>query len=329
MASTRKVAAVLVAGTLALGVTACGGEENAVPQAGTSGDFPLTVSDCGRDFTIEERPERILTMGSTASTLMWAAGATDAITTRAYESVSDLGPAEAALQDVPLISNDQDLSLEVIIGQNPDLVITYGLNLTTQEDLAAAGIDSIVNSGFCDGGGSGPADGPVTFEDDVFPDIELYGRIAGTQDAARAKVVELRERVAAVAQQPQNPAVTTAAAIGVDGSTVNAYGVPSLTHNQIETLGLTDVFSDVDQRFAELSIEELIARDPDFIILISGGGGIEEGRALQNLRSLPGASEVTAIRENRIVPLESPYLLGGPLAIDGLETMAETIAGYR
>lgn len=48
----------------------------------------------------------------------------------------------------------------MIIGQNPDLVITYGLNLTTQEDLAAAGIDSIVNRGYCDGGGSGPADGP-------------------------------------------------------------------------------------------------------------------------------------------------------------------------
>lgn len=168
-------------------------------------------------------------------------------------------------------------------------MIAYGLNLTTQEDLAAAGIDSIVNSGFCDGGGSGPADGPVTFEDDVFPDIELYGRIAGTEEAATEKVAELRARVAAVADQPPNPAVTTAAAIGLDGTNLRAYGVASLTHEQIETLGLTDVFSDIKERLVDVSLEEFIARDPDVVIVLSGGGGVEE-MPVETLRGLPGAS---------------------------------------
>lgn len=59
MASTREIAAVLIVNTLVLGVSACGSDENAVPEASTSGGFPLTVSDCGREFTIEERPERI------------------------------------------------------------------------------------------------------------------------------------------------------------------------------------------------------------------------------------------------------------------------------
>lgn len=267
-------------------------------------------------------------MGSTASTLMWAAGATDAITTRAFESVSDLGPAQSALEDIPLISNDNDLTLEVILGQGPDLVITYGLNLTTQEDLAAAGIDSIVNSGFCDGGGSGPADGPVTFEDDVFPDIELYGRIAGTEEAATQKVAELRQRVAAVAEQPRNPDITTAAAIGLDGTNLRAYGVASLTHKQIETLGLTDVFGDISERLADVSVEEFIARNPDVVILLSGGGGVEE-QPLETLRGLAAVAGVTAIRENRIIPLESPYLLGGPLGVDGLEAMAAAISSYQ
>ncbi len=322
----RTVLATVLTGAL---LSACGDGGSAEPSTGAQNGFPMTVSDCGREFTISQRPERILTMGSTASTLMWAAGATDAITARAYESVSTLGPAQEALSDVPLISDDQDLSLEVILGQTPDLVITYGLNLTTQEDLAAAGVDSIVNKGFCDGGGSGPADGPVTFEDDVFPDIELYGRIAGTEEAASEKVTELRRRVAAVADAPRNPAVRTAAAISVEGNSVRAYGLPSLTHNQIEILGLTEVFGDLPERITDVSLEELIERDPDVVIVIAGGGGIEEGVAVDNVRALSGGDEVTAIRENLIIPLESPYLLGGPLAVDGLETMAEAISGYR
>ncbi|MGH3902034.1 MAG: ABC transporter substrate-binding protein [Pseudonocardiaceae bacterium] len=319
-----RVLPALLAGLLVLPACAAADE---TPERADDG-FPLTVQDCDREFTIEQRPERILTMGSTASTLMWAAGATGAITTRAFESVSDLGPAQAALEGVPLISNDNDLTLEVILGQDPDLVITYGLNLTTQADLAAAGIDSIVNSGFCDGDGSGPADGPVTFEDDVFPDIELYGRIAGTEEAAEQKVAELRRRVAAVAEQPRNPEIITAAAIGLNGTNLRAYGVASLTHQQIETLGLTDVFGDIPERLADVSVEEFIARDPDVVILLSGGGGVEK-QPLETLRGLAEVAGVTAIRENRIIPLESPYLLGGPLGVDGLEAMAEAVSGYR
>ena len=122
--------------TTALLVTACGADGGAGPAA-VAPDFPMTVSDCGRPLTLPDRPRRILTMSSTSSTLMWAAGAAEKITTRSYESVSDLGPAQQALANVPLASNDIDLSLETILEQRPDLVITAGLNITTPQDLAA------------------------------------------------------------------------------------------------------------------------------------------------------------------------------------------------
>ncbi len=324
----RKALPALVAGLV---LSACGsdGNSNSAAPPDPASAFPMTVADCGRDVVLDKRPERVLTMGSVAATLMWAAGATDKISNRANEGGVSLGPAQQALHKVPLISPNQELSREVIIGQQPDLVISYGLNMTTWQDLEAAGIKSIVNAGFCDGSGSGPnPDGDVDF-DDVYADIELYGRILGTGAAATQTVADLRQRVTAVGDQFRGrpSSARTAAALTLSGGVVRAYGFPNMTHAQIETLGLTDVFADIKERVAEVSVEELIKRDPDFLIFLAGGAqSATRADVEQALRTLPGVDRVTAVREGSYVLLESPFILGSPLAVDGLEAMAEELA---
>ena len=51
--------------------------------------------------------------------------------------------------------------------------------------------------------------------------------------------------------------------------------------------------------------------------------------ATDALRAQPGVDGVTAFREGRIITLEAPFALGSPLAVDGLETMARDLAGFR
>lgn len=322
-----------LAATLLLG--ACGSGDSGGSSGSGSSDgegFPMTVSDCGRKVVLERRPERVLTSGSSAATLMWAAGATDRIVTRASEGGAPLGPATKALADIPQISTADDLSREVIIGQSPDLVISAGLNATTAEDLDAAGIPSLVNAGFCDGTGSGPnPDGDIDF-DDVYADITLYGRIFGTSDKAAAKVRELERRVAAVHGEAGRYGVKRAAAILVDGRSVTAYGRLSMTHTQIGTLGLDDVFGDLGPRINEINVETLIERNPEVLIVMYDGQGVaakDPAQVRADLRALPGADQVDAIREDRIVTLEAPYLLGSPLAVDGLEKMAAELTARK
>jgi iron complex transport system substrate-binding protein len=94
-------------------------------------------------------------------------------------------------------------------------VISYGLNMTSAQDLEAAGIKSIVNAGFCDGTGSGPnPDGDVDC-DDVYADIELYGRIFGTEAAATQMVADLRRRVTAVRDRFRNATSSVSTAAGL------------------------------------------------------------------------------------------------------------------
>lgn len=67
----------LVVGVLVLGACGDGGSEGAV-----SGDVPITVDSCGRQVTIEDSPERMLTVESVAAPLVAAAGAADKIIAR-------------------------------------------------------------------------------------------------------------------------------------------------------------------------------------------------------------------------------------------------------
>lgn len=129
----------------------------------------------------------------------------------------------------------------------------------------------------------------MTFEDDVFSDIELYGRIFGTEDAAAAAVAELRGRVAAVEERfADAPQRRTAAVTDAEGG-LGSYGRLSIAHNQMQALGLRNVFADQPERFFEPNIEEIISRDPQVLILLfdnvgetaehrGGAGGLPTAR---------------------------------------------------
>lgn len=305
--------------------TACGSTGTARQDAAAG--FPMTVDSCGREVTIEQPPQSVLTMGTDAPTLMAAAGAAERIDTRAAEFGFPLGRLRDELADIPLISPNQEPSKEVIIGTGADLVISYGLNGTSPQALAAAGIDTLVPSGRCDASTGGPAQAGVTFGD-VYRDIALYGRLFGTEKQAAESVKNLRARVAAVKKQAQGR-TATAAAVYFSGNALGAYGSSSMAHTQMQALGLTNVFADTHKRTFEVSLEEFIARDPDVVIVLIGSGpGATAQKAKQKLRALPGAETVTAIQQGRIISIGYTYLGGGPLAVDGLAKMAKQLEDF-
>lgn len=301
------------------GLTACGAP--ATPPQDAARGFPMTLDRCGHAVTIEKRPTRVLTMGTDAPTLLAAAGAADRIDVRAAEFGFPLGRYRDELSGIPLISARQEPSKEVIIGTGADLAITYGLNRTAPEALAAVGIDTLVPSGRCDGSAGGTAADTIGFSD-VYRDIRRYGELFGTREQAAKAISDLRARVAAVRGSARGPA-RTAAAVYFSGNSLGAYGSSSMAQTQFETFGLTNVFADTGKRQFETSVEQFVAADPDVVVVLVGNTpGATARQVIDKLRALPGAENVTAIREGRIIPLGYTFLGGGPLAVDGLEKIA-------
>lgn len=313
----------LVVGLLVLGAcgdTAATSQSDPTDQRPTEA-FPMTISSCDREVIFANSPERVLTVGSVAAPLVAAAGAADKILLRTFETASFPGEYEPALRAVPLIAPaNQELSREEIIARGADLVISFEGAANSAEDLEAAGINLLVNKGYC-------ADAEGDFED-IFADIALYGRLLGTADAASEEVRELRERVAVVKEQAtSNPAGRRATALifARDGGSLSAYGNTSTVDKQMAILGLTNVFDDVDKRNFEAGIEEIIARDPEVIILLTQGDQTEDS-VQELLLARAELRDVTAVRNDDVVVLPFGFTGPSPVAVEGLEIMASKLA---
>jgi iron complex transport system substrate-binding protein len=315
----------LVAGMLAL--VGCGG--NTPDQATTISRGPLTVENCGEQVTINEPPQRVVILGSSPIPLVEAAGVLNRVVAKAGEFPDALytDKTRSALNAIPTIGEGENASggvqiaQEVVIAQQPDLVIGYETETITRSGLAEAGIPLLILPAFC----SRPEQQPANVGlDNVYEQVEFYGRVFGTEKEAAASIANLRDRVAAVEKSSDSSTAGTAATLFLQlgGGTINAYGQRSIAHAQMEKMGFTNVFGDTDKRNFEVTTEELLARDPQALIILHIEGQPEEFVSV--LKALPGADRLTAVKNNNILVM----LFGftdppTPLSINGLEKIAD------
>ena len=148
---------------------------------------------------------------------------------------------------------------------------------------------------------------------------------------AAAAVADLRDRVAAVERQAEGDPSRSITSLLIFEGTIFPNASRSMGHAQLEVLGLDNVFGDVDEAFFEASVEELIAQDPDVVVL---GYGFLEGdtvktldRAKAEFLALPGVTGTSAVRNDDIVGLLAREDEPGVAAVDGLESLTAALAG--
>src|SRR5690606_9217266 len=102
----------------------------------------------------------------------------------------------------------------------------------------------------------------------------------------------------------------------VGGGTGYAYGNKSMAHPQLEAAGFTNVFGDVDERVFEVTLEQLIDRDPAVLVLLYVDGDPEAVK--DAIVNLPGADALTAVQNDDIlVQLFNFTEPPTPLSVDG------------
>ncbi len=108
----------------------------------------------------------------------------------------------------------------------------------------------------------------------------------------------------------------------VGGGVTYAYGSTSMAHPQLEAAGLTNVFGDSTERVFEVTLEELLGRNPDVIIMLYGDG---DPKAVETaVTGLPGAEKLTAVQNgDLLVQLFNFTEPASPLSVDGLEKIVE------
>lgn len=313
----------LATAALVLATTTACGADAAGTEAATDG-FPVTLENCGAEVTFDAPPERVVMLKSSAVPYLHALGVMDQVVARAGEYPADYYDAEtqAELDDIPLLTDEMDtsghlqISKEIVIAEEPDLVLGEVDNLS-RDTLDAVDINLLEEPAMCPEGVDDPG------FDDVYSQLEAYGKVFDKEDEAAKAAADLRERVTELETKKVGEGRTAAVLYPtVGGGVTYAYGTRSMAHPQLEAAGFEDVFADVDERVFEVSTEDLLERDPDVIVLLHNAG--DPKQVEESITQLAGAEDLTAVRNGDVMAqlfnfTEPP----SPLSVDGLERIID------
>ena len=265
------------------------------------------VDDAQRAVEITGVPERIISLAPSNTELLFALGLGDKVV-----GVTDFCdyPEEArGIEKVGFV----EINLEKIVDLEPDLVLYIGgtaqLEKTqTMEDL---GLTVLVLA---------PSD-----IEEIFADIELVGRATGTEDEAADLASELRARMdevlSRVAQAERQPLVFYELD-ATDPTRPWTAGPGSFIDALIDMAGGINLGATAGMQWAQFSTEEIIAQDPEIIIL----GDANYGVTVESVEGRQGWGVITAVKEGAIYPIDDNLVSRpGPRIIDGLEELARII----
>ncbi|MEV6347128.1 ABC transporter substrate-binding protein [Actinoplanes sp. NPDC051851] len=303
----------------------CADDAGTTTADGGSAAYPVTISNCGTDVTFDSEPQRVVLLKSAAVPYLHDLGVLDRVTARAgvYPDAYYDAATLAELAKIPLLTDKTDttghlqISKEVVISQQPDLVLGEVDNLS-RDTLSAVDIPLLEEPAMC-----ADSTGAPTF-DDISAQLRAYGKVFDEKDAAESAVTALQERLTKIKEEAGAASGRTAAVLypTVGGGVTYAYGTGSMAHPQLEAAGFTNVFADTKERVFEVTLEELLGRDPDVIVLLYSSG--DPAAVEKALTDLPGADKLTAVRNGDVMTqlfnfTEPP----SPLAVDGLEKIVQ------
>lgn len=293
--------------------------------AGTAGPYPVTVVNCGHEVTFDAPPERVVLFRNEVVPVLSSLGVLDRVVGlvgRFHADYFDAGTRDQ-LARIPVLEDrlssvgGGEISLEDVLAQTPDLVIGTS-STVTREALLAQGVPVLDNEESCPGGQATSTLRDIDALFGLYADV--FDRPAEAEAALTAVDREVEQLIGRIRPGEDRTAAMVYPSIG--GGPLYAYGSGSMNHTLLDLAGFTNVFADAPDRTFEVSAEELLARDPDVLIVLHSGGPDAEVTAA--ITSLPGADGITAVRNGDVMPLlfgfSSP---ASPITVAGLGRIVE------
>ena len=326
--TTRTVAA--LAAALLLATAACGGDDDTAGGGSDTGDaeaagsFPVTVENCGTETTYAAPPEQAVVIYQHTTEIMLALGLEDRMVGTAYMDSAIRDDLVDAYETVPELAKESP-SREQVLAAEPDIVVAgwpsafEDDSAGSRESLAELGIDTYLSTGSCPDFAEDPS------LDLVREDITEIGAIFGVPDRAEDLIATIEEPIAEV--EASLDGVEPVDVFVYDSGTDQAYttGGRENTTALVELAGGRNVFADVDDDWVEVSWEDVVAREPDVVLVLDYGDETIEQKE-DFLRSHPVASTLQAVQDERYVVVELTDVVPGIRNGDVVTAMAD---GFR
>ncbi len=297
----------------------------AAASVGAAAAEPVTVKSCDRDLVIAAPPEAAVANDVNLVEMMLALGLADRMV--GFTGVSGWNTLDASLREgigaLPELSPNYP-SKEVLVGSGADFYFAgwnYGLRVggeVTPDTLAPFGIQvyELTESCIHVGARSG-----ITIED-MYNDLLNLGRIFGIEARAEDLVADYRRQLAEI--QQGLPELESAPRVFVYDSgedvpfTAGRYAMPTAL---IEAAGGSNIMDDLEKSWATVGWESVVARDPDFIVIVNYGDVTAEQK-WDFLKANPALAGIGAVRNGRFAVLEYVEATPGPRNIGAVAKLA-------
>lgn len=209
--------------------------------------------DTGREIRLKAPAKRIITLAPHATELLYAAGAGDRLI--GTVDYSDFPPAA---KKIPRVGSYDRFDLEAISALKPDLIIAWetGNPAAQVEKLKALGLTVYVTQ-------------PNRMED-VAGQLEQLGRLAGTEATANAAAAQFRQRLETLRRSNAGkPKIRVFYQIWV--TPLMTVGGPQIITSAIQLCGGENVFGNLAQMAPVVSVEGVLAADPEAIVATGMG----------------------------------------------------------
>jgi iron complex transport system substrate-binding protein len=275
-------------------------------QPSSVGEYPVTVDTPNGELTLDERPDRIVSLSPTATEMLFAIGAGEQVV--AVDDQSNY-PDEAPVTDL----SGFEPNVEAIASYEPDLVV-YS---TEPGDLGASleglGIPALLQ----------PAASLVR---DVYRQIEQLGLVTDHVAEADELVDTMKGDIRTITTDLDDDGEQLSFYHELDDT---YYSVTSTTfigqlYEMVGLENIADRAKGAGGGYPQLSAEYIIDADPDLIFLADTKCC---GQSPVTVSKRPGWDRIEAVEQGNVVPLDDDVASRwGPRIVDYLRRIAQAVS---
>jgi iron complex transport system substrate-binding protein len=262
----------------------------------------------GRQVILAQPAQKVVSLAPSNTEILFAIGAGGQTVGR--DMFSDYPTEALSLPDIG--GSMGEYNLEAIVALQPDLVLAAEINPTelvkSLEDLGLT-VFYLAN--------------PTSLEE-MYDNLGIVAQLTGRETEAAALVESLKARVAAVDEKIAPLSSRFSVFYEIDASNPSqpwTAGKGTFITLLIERAGGYNIAAELDA-YPQLSVEQIVADDPMFIIL----GDAMWGVTVESVGQRPGWENLSAVQNDNIFPFDDNLVSRpGPRLVDGLETLAKIL----
>lgn len=309
-------------------------------------EYPLHLANCGVELSFDKAPDSVVTVGQATTEILYALGLGDKVKGTSVWFTDVLPQFKDVNAGIERLA-DNDPSFESVVGKRPGLVtVQYEWHVgpqgivATREQFADLGIPTYVLPSDCVGkDNSVGSDGTRTqmySMDSIQQGVAELGQIFDVEDAAGVLVDGLKAREAAAIEKAKALGLHDASAVfwfssaemDIDPYVAGRKGPPAYMMN---ALGLKNIIES-DEEWPVVSWETIARANPSVIVIAKMDRRRFEAddyeKKLAFLKSDPVASQLDAVKNDRIVVLDAHAMDPSIRNVDALEALVEALPAF-